>query len=123
MEKSSVLESPSGPAVSSAGGRCFRSAWLLVAIFLWQSMAPLRGQQAGLHYNVELAAVRVTGYSGPPGAVVIPDRMFGLPVVAIDHGAFRRTRVTSVSIPTGVTNIGEYAFDGCCMNRKPGLLC
>ena len=49
------------------------------------------------------------------GAIVIPTAEdLGVPVIGIDTGAFRNcTGVTSVTIPSTVTVIGENAFNSC----------
>ena len=59
---------------------------------------------------------RVTGYSGPGGAVVIPDEVTfdgipdPLPVTIIDAFVFRSKGVTSVQIPDSVGLIASGAF-------------
>lgn len=48
--------------------------------------------------------------------IVIPSEYEGLPVKAIDSHAFdseRANKITSVTIPDSVTEIGKYAFSGC----------
>ena len=47
------------------------------------------------------------------GKVDIPDRMGGAPVVRIGANAFNGCRLTEVSIPAGVTSIGNSAFRDC----------
>src|SRR5205823_3354195 len=55
-----------------------------------------------------------TGYTGPDGAVTIPNSINGLSVVSIGFEAFSFKRiVTSVTIPGTVTNIGSGAFEAC----------
>ena len=55
----------------------------------------------------------ITAYRGDDSAVVIPDRINGLPVVAIGPSAFAGKTITSVTLPTWLTSIGESAFEGC----------
>ncbi|HIV00372.1 MAG TPA: leucine-rich repeat protein [Candidatus Stercoripulliclostridium merdipullorum] len=46
--------------------------------------------------------------------IVIPSQYNGLPVIDIDLWAFHNcSSLTSVEIPSSVTTIGAYAFDGC----------
>ena len=52
----------------------------------------------------------ITGYTGPGGAVVIPEQIDGSPVIAIGEWAFVDKRLTSVVIPDSVTYIGNSAF-------------
>lgn len=50
----------------------------------------------------------------PDGAVVVPSRLGGRNVVALDEHAFLRCdRITSVTIPEGVKSIGNAAFWDC----------
>lgn len=57
---------------------------------------------------------QITGYTGPGGDVVIPDRIGGAPVTEIGNFAFSgKISLTSVTIPDSVNVIGSNAFDGC----------
>jgi len=56
----------------------------------------------------------ITGYTGPGGAVTIPNSIGGLIVVSIGDRAFENnSSLTSVTIPSSVTNIGDYVFGSC----------
>ncbi len=72
--------------------------------------------------------VRIVKYIGSGGAVVIPDTIEGMPVNSIGGGtttgstffpswhwgAFSGcTGVTSITMPSSVTHISDYAFSGC----------
>jgi hypothetical protein len=58
----------------------------------------------------------ITGYTGPGGAVTIPNSISGLSVVSIGDNAFNgRTSLTSVTIGNSVTNIGYQAFADCSL--------
>lgn len=58
--------------------------------------------------------VRIVKYSGTDAKVVIPERINGLPVVAIQAGAFDGCHgMTEVTIPATVTSIHDHAFHGC----------
>jgi hypothetical protein len=66
------------------------------------------------NYTITNGMVTITGYTGPGGAVTIPDTINGLPVFNIGYAAFLNcSRLTSVTIPDSVISIGDSAFDGC----------
>jgi hypothetical protein len=56
--------------------------------------------------------IRITGYTGRNGIVVIPETIEDIPVTSIGQDAFSDTRVPiiSVTIPDTVRTIGAYAF-------------
>jgi len=56
--------------------------------------------------------ITITGYTGPGGAVTIPDTINSMPVTSIGTCAFYTcTNVTSITIPNSVTTIGSGAFE------------
>ena len=56
----------------------------------------------------------VSGVSGNPTEVTIPETYEGLPVKAIGDEAFSSCEsLTSITLPEGITTIGSYAFYGC----------
>lgn len=55
----------------------------------------------------------ITGYTGPGGAVSIPNSINGLIVVSIGNSALRDNNLTGVTMPASVTNIGVFAFYDC----------
>jgi hypothetical protein len=56
----------------------------------------------------------ITGYTGPGGAVSIPNSIAGLTVVSIGNSAFgENSSLASVTIPGSVTSIGNGAFYHC----------
>jgi hypothetical protein len=57
--------------------------------------------------------ITITGYTGPAGAVAIPIAINGRLVTSIGDSAFSATSLTSVTIPDGVTSIGDGAFAYC----------
>jgi hypothetical protein len=63
--------------------------------------------------NDDVITLTITGYTGPGGAVTIPDSINGLPVIGIGAESFYRSSLTSVTISTNVTSIGVNAFAGC----------
>lgn len=69
------------------------------------------GQYGDFTYASDGAQVTIIGYTGTGGVVVIPDVIDGFPVTSLGLGSFRLcTNLTSVTIGTNVTDIGESAF-------------
>jgi hypothetical protein len=65
-------------------------------------------------YSVSGIGVTITGYTGPGGAVVIPDTIEGMPVVSIGVNAFNsKASITGINIPDSVTSIEGGAFSHC----------
>lgn len=79
--------------------------------------------QAQFIYTITNNTVTILAYTGTGGAVTIPSTIANLPVTSIGYQAFYWENswqynygdldVTSVTIPSGVTNIGEEAFAVC----------
>jgi hypothetical protein len=93
-------------------------AWnqdLVLMPVVWSPTSPPAGMQAqDFTYNTNNGAITIMGYTGPGGSVAIPSAIQGLPVVSISSYAFySRPGLTNVSIPAGVTNIGNLAFYAC----------
>ena len=75
--------------------------------------APAR-VQAQFTFTTNNGAITITGYTGPGGAVTIPDNTNGWPVTSIGFAAFQNwASLTNVTIPDSVVTIGDYAFSGC----------
>ena len=56
----------------------------------------------------------ITGYTGNPSVLAIPETLDGYTVKKIARSAFqRKTSLKAVTIPDTVTTIGTFAFDGC----------
>ena len=55
----------------------------------------------------------ITKYNGTDTVVVIPSKINGVPVEAINNAAFPNSAVTSVTIPDSVTAIHDGAFVNC----------
>jgi BspA type Leucine rich repeat region (6 copies) len=86
---------------------CFLAAFLL-AIGLPMLV------QAQFSFETNNGAITITGYKPAAGLnAVIPAVTNGYPVTSIGGDAFEFNAVTNVTIPNSVTNIGQYAFEGC----------
>ena len=82
--------------------------WILVLALL-----PLTGQ-CQFTFTTNNGVIRITGYTGTNGVVVVPSSTNGYPVVSIgDDAFFNQTFITSITIPTSITNIGFSAFNSC----------
>jgi hypothetical protein len=54
--------------------------------------------------------ITITRYTGKAKNVTIPATISGLPVTEIGNGAFQGLELTAITIPNGVTAIGDRAF-------------
>jgi BspA type Leucine rich repeat region (6 copies) len=85
---------------------CFVAGWLL----MWP--ATVRAQ---FNFTTNNGVITITGYTGS-GNVSIPSTTNGYSVTSIGDFAFSTFSVygvTKIIIPDSITNIGNYAFDGC----------
>jgi len=84
----------------------FGSSYPLLTLY-WQTASP------GSIYSIDANGV-LTGSRLASGAVVIPNVINGVVVTQIGDNCFKNnTNITSVTIPSTVTEIGISAFDGC----------
>ena len=67
---------------------------------------------AQFNYYTNNGGITIFYYSGPGGAVTIPDTIDGPPVTTIEGGAFWGTSLTSITIGQNLTYIGAKAFSG-----------
>jgi hypothetical protein len=65
---------------------------------------PIPLQLGDYIYTTNTGTVTILGYTGPGGAVTIPDTINGLPVASIGDNAFEGSSLTSVTIPDSVTS-------------------
>ena len=79
----------------------------------------------------EDGTIVITGYKGSGTSLTVPGRIGKSAVTAIGNGAFspfhdreivkygaRQKTITQVTLPEGITEIGEQAFDNCCALRS-----
>jgi len=82
--------------------------WLLCAVML-----PTVAQAQFQFTTNNDGSLNIYQYTGSGGAVFIPDTTNSLPVTSIGNSAFFGKSVTSVTIGTNVTSIGDKAFYNC----------
>lgn len=78
-------------------------------------LMPWPGMEAtNFTYTINNGTVTITGYSGPRGAAAIPSTIQGLQVTSIgDYAFYFNSNLTSILIPSAVTNIGIGVFAHC----------
>ena len=87
---------------------------LLQTCLLCAAMLPAAVQAQFIFTTNTDGSLNIYQYTGPGGAVTIPDTTNGLPVTTIGTNAFQNcTTLTSVTIGTNVTSIGNVAFCSC----------
>jgi len=92
---------------------------IIIAFVMILAVATAGFSQAESDFIVELTedgeGVVIKNYTGKLAQVKIPATIQGMPVKELGQGVFQTngaTKITSVSIPLGVTRIGSYAFYG-----------
>lgn len=88
--------------------------WLATTAGFLLALAAPATLNAQFLYSTNEDTITITGNTGLEGAVRIPDTINGLPVRCIGSSAFAYCKsMTSVTIPSGVTNIASGAFFDC----------
>jgi hypothetical protein len=64
-------------------------------------------------FKVNAKACDITGYKGTGTTVKVPVGYHGKKVTRIAKNAFKGKAIKKVELPKCVTEIGDYAFDGC----------
>jgi len=83
--------------------------WTLLLLIILPAVV-----QAQFTYTTNNGTITITQYTGPGGAVIIPDTIYGLPITGIGTNAFFDClSLTSVTIGNGVTSIEDDAFRYC----------
>ena len=96
---------------------------ILLSVLMSMPLSAYDFEKNGIYYNIEGDHVSVT-YSGNgvyTGSVSIPSQVtydgVTYPVTAISEWAFEGGEcMTSLTIPSSITSIGEYAFIDCGSN-------
>ncbi len=74
------------------------------------STAKASGIYGQLTYTTNNGTITITGYTGLGGAVVLPGTINGLPVSIASYAFQNIFGLTNITIGSGVTSIGSYAF-------------
>jgi hypothetical protein len=91
-----------------------RTTWTMGLLLLLSLLVVPVTAEAQFTFTTNNGTLTITGYSGPGGAVTIPDTSNGLAVVSVGVGAFLGcTSLTSITIGNSVASIGGIAFDKC----------
>lgn len=105
----------------------------LILNFPFAGTAQFSFQQNGVSYTCNLTthSATVTSYSGGSGSISIPSSInftnsvvtnaIPLKVVKIEPQAFADSRISGISIPSTVTEIGDYAFNQCSNLKQAQL--
>ncbi len=72
----------------------------------------------GLAFKEENGVYVVTGYDGEDGSVVIPESYEGKSVTKIGANAFSTKKITEITIPSSIVEIGKDAFASCSKLNK-----
>jgi len=83
---------------------------VILGFLAWGSISVFGQSIDDFEYKSEFKALTITGYKGSGKAVVIPEKINGLPVTKIGYQAFAFKQLTSVNIPDSVTQIDNAAF-------------
>ncbi|MBH53136.1 MAG: hypothetical protein CMI18_02180 [Opitutaceae bacterium] len=90
---------------------------LLATFVIASGYQSLSGETSGdWTYTVTDNQATITGYSGDDTEVLILVEVDGKPIVKVEGSSYKSifdpssSSVTSVTIPDGVTTIGDYAF-------------
>lgn len=89
-------------------------ARVLAALIVMIAAVANADQFGDFSYATNNGSVAITGYTGPGGAVMIPETINGLPGTNIAAYAFSSstTNPTDITVSSNVTSISSYAFSG-----------
>ncbi len=72
--------------------------------------------------NYDEQSYAVTGYSGDETDLTVPEQFLGKPVTILFDKVFAgHPEITSIRFPEGITDFGEFLFDGCDGLRRMDL--
>jgi len=100
--------------LKSIGDFMKRTVFLVAALFALMAVGLYAQTEADFEVDSDGKTISIYGYKGSATAVVIPARIKNLPVGLIDLNAFQnKDKITSVTIPNGITKIESGAFENC----------
>ena len=70
-------------------------------------------EQSQFTYEIENGTVIISGYKGTSSEVLIPQKIDGMPVVAIGEAAFKGSTVKKITLGEGLTYVDWFAFSDC----------
>ena len=73
----------------------------------------ISGTENGYEYRLENGGAHIVNYAGSAEELVLPQTLGGEPLVGVERYAFAGAPLTSVSIPSALEFVREYAFAGC----------
>ena len=94
-----------------------RTAFLAVALLALMAVGLYAQTEADFDTDTSSdgKSITITKYKGKVTEVKIPEKIKNLPVTVIGDSAFRRTTITSVTIPSSVTEIDHWGFNQCVL--------
>lgn len=73
----------------------------------------ISGTENGYEYRLENGGAHIVNYAGSAEELVLPQTLGGAPLVGVERYAFAGAPLTSVSIPSALEFVREYAFAEC----------
>ena len=77
------------------------------------SSEPGEGESNYTYNALDDGTIEITSYSGSAENIVIPAQIDGKSVTRIGNNAFEKSSAKEIVIPDSVTDIEQYAFEGC----------
>lgn len=88
-----------------------KMVFLVTFVFLMASLYAQNTSDFEIQGNDD-NTMTILNYKGQAKNVIIPDMIFNMPVTRLQNGAFQGKGITSVTLPTTITFIGDNTFEG-----------
>lgn len=88
-----------------------KMTFLVGYVFLMSSLYAQNVSDFEIQGNDD-STMTIVNYKGQAGSIVIPDKIFNMPVTRLQKEAFQGKGLTNVTIPATITYIGDNAFEG-----------